>query len=163
MIRECKEEDIESCLSIYNWYIQNSVATFEEECLSLSEFKQRVHRIQAKYPYLVITENGCVVGYAYLDAFNERAAYRWSADLSIYLDESKTANGYGSQLMHAILMEAEKRGFHNIVSIVTEGNLASERIHEKFGFEKEGFLKTVGYKKEQWLGVTFFVKHFEKK
>ena len=45
MIRPLEENDISSCLEIYNWYIENSVATFEETKLSLSQFQQRVHRI----------------------------------------------------------------------------------------------------------------------
>ena len=56
MIRPLEENDISSCLEIYNWYIENSVATFEETKLSLSQFQQRVHRICEKYPYIVLEE-----------------------------------------------------------------------------------------------------------
>ena len=111
MIRPLEENDISSCLEIYNWYIENSVATFEETKLSLSQFQQRVHRICEKYPYIVLEENHKIIGYAYLDAFHERTA--------------------------------------------------SEKIHEKFGFEKEGFLKQVGYKHETWLGVSYYVKQIK--
>ena len=61
----------------------------------------------------------------------------------------------------AILLEADKHGFYHVVSIVTEGNTASEKIHEKFGFEKEGFLKQVGYKHATWLGVSYYVKQIK--
>ena len=137
MIRPLEENDISSCLEIYNWYIENSVATFEETKLSLSQFQQRVHRICEKYPYIVLEENHKIIGYAYLDAFHERSAYQWTVDLSIYLDHTLKLKGYGSLLMEAILLEADKHGFYHVVSIVTEGNTASEKIHEKFGFEKE--------------------------
>ena len=82
MIRPLEENDISSCLEIYNWYIENSVATFEETKLSLSQFQQRVHRICEKYPYIVLEENHKIIGYAYLDAFHERSAYQWTVDLS---------------------------------------------------------------------------------
>lgn len=82
-------------------------------------------------------------------------------DLSIYLDHTLKLKGYGSLLMEAILLEADKHGFYHVVSIVTEGNTASEKIHEKFGFEKEGFLKQVGYKHETWLGVSYYVKQIK--
>lgn len=161
MIRPIEENDISSCLEIYNWYIENSVATFEETKLSLSQFQQRVHRICEKYPYIVLEENHKIIGYAYLDAFHERSAYQWTVDLSIYLDHTLKLKGYGSLLMEAILLEADKHGFYHVVSIVTEGNTASEKIHVKFGFEKEGFLKQVGYKHETWLGVSYYVKQIK--
>ena len=63
--------------------------------------------------------------------------------------------------MQAILQEASQKGYHNVVSIVTEGNTSSEHIHKKFGFAKEGFLEKVGYKHDTWLGVTYFVKHIK--
>lgn len=159
MIRLLEEEDIAQCLTIYNWYIAHSVATFEETPLSIESFQQRVHRIQQTYPFLVLQEGNQIIGYAYLDAFSPRSAYRYTVDLSIYLSHDDRTKGYGSQLMEAILQKAKTCGYHNVVSIVTEGNIASQHIHEKFGFVKEGFLKKVGYKHAEWLGVTYYVKH----
>lgn len=159
MIRPLQEEDIAQCLTIYNWYIEHSIATFEETPLSIEAFQQRVHRIQQTYPFLVLQEADHIIGYVYLDAFSSRSAYRYTVDLSIYLSHVDCTKGYGSQLMKSILHEAKTCGYRNIVSIVTEGNTASQHIHEKFGFEKEGFLKKAGYKHALWLGVTYYVKH----
>ena len=161
MIRPLQDFDIEQCLAIYNWYIENTVVTFEETKLSLEAFQQRIHQICQKYPFLVLEEDHKIVGYAYLDTFNSRSAYQWTVDLSIYLDHTSRAKGYGSKLMQAILQEASQKGYHNVVSIVTEGNTSSEHIHKKFGFAKEGFLENVGYKHDTWLGVTYFVKHIK--
>lgn len=158
MIRMLKKEDIEQCLNLYNWYIINSTATFETEVLSLDAFTQRVHHIQKRYPWIVLEEEGKIKGYAYLDAFHERAAYNWTCDLSIYLDHEQRGKGYGKQLMNAIIELAKEDGYHNIVSIVTEGNKASEAMHASFGFEKKGFFPQFGYKHHKWAGVTYFVK-----
>lgn len=158
MIRMLKESDISSCLKIYNWYILNSSATFEITPLTLDAFRQRVHTIQKKYPWIVLEEEGEIKGYAYLDAFHERVAYQWTCDLSIYLDHEQRGKGYGKQLMSSILSLAETDGYHNVVSIVTEGNRASEAMHDAFGFEKKAFFEKFGYKNAQWLGVSYYVK-----
>ena len=107
IIRNIKKEDIRRCVEIYNYYIINSTATFEEQPLTEAQFAERVKRISADYPYLVAEEDGKVVGYAYLDKYNERSAYRFTADLSIYLDNSCVSHGVGSRL----LAEIEKAAF----------------------------------------------------
>jgi len=162
IIRKLKEEDIASILDIYNWYIQNGTETFETEPLTLDTFGQRVHGILASYPFLVLEEKGRICGYAYLDHFNTRAAYDWTADLSIYLDPLEKGKGYGSALMQTILNLGEKDGYHNIISIITETNIVSKKFHQKFGFQKMAEFPQLGYKFGKWLGVTYYLKHFEK-
>lgn len=158
MIHCIKDQDIQACLEIYNWYIENTNYTFEEQPLTYEQFENRVHRICAKYPFVVLVEEDTVVGYAYLDAFSQRSAYRKTVDLSIYVEHTKKHTGYGSQLMEAILEEAKQYDFYIIVSIVTEGNIQSEHIHQKYGFEKKAFFPNLGYKFHTWLGVTYFIK-----
>jgi len=155
MIRMIEEKDIALCLKIYNWYISNSTATFETEELSIGEFTERVHGIRSKFPWIVYEEEGKILGYAYLSSFNTRAAYDWTCDLAIYLDHEARGKGIGSILMEEIIALAEKDGYVSMVSIVTEGNTASEHLHEKFGFAKAGVMHKVGFK-NGWLGVTFY-------
>jgi phosphinothricin acetyltransferase len=159
MIRSLEERDIARCLEIYNWYIIHSNATFETEELSLPAFTDRVHSIISRYPWIVLEEEGKVLGYAYLSAFNERAAYDWTCDLAIYLDQAERGHGYGTALMKAILQLARDDGYHQMTSIITEGNAASERLHEKCGFEHLVFFPKVGYKAGKWLGVDYYICH----
>ena len=158
MIRSLKEEDISQILSWYNWYIRNSEATFETEELSYEEFAQRVHMITKTYPWLILEEEGKPVGYAYLASFIPRAAYEWTCDLAIYLDPKERGKGYGHQLMKAAIETAEKAGYVNMVSIITKGNTASEKLHEAHGFEKMGEFDESGYKFGKWLGVTYYIR-----
>lgn len=158
MIRALREEDIPLILNWYNWYIANSAATFETEELSLEEFRNRVRMITETYPWIILEENGKPVGYAYLASFIPRAAYDWTSDLAIYLDPEERGKGYGRKLMEAILITAEKAGYVNVVSIVTKGNIPSEKLHEKYGFVKAGEIEEAGYKSGKWLGVSYYVK-----
>ena len=157
-IRPIEDRDIAACLAIYNYYIEHTTITFEEEPLSLADFSARVRRICGSYPYLVAEEGGTVVGYAYLDAYNERSAYRYTADLSIYLAHDCLSRGVGSALLAAIERLAEQQGLRNIVSIITEENARSLAFHERHGYREVGRLYKSGLKFGRWLDVAFYQK-----
>ena len=151
-------DDIEKCLEIYNYYILNSTATFEEYPLSLPAFKERILNITNKYPFLVAQSNGKIIGYAYLDEYNSRSAYRITADLSVYLSAAETAKGAGSALLNELIARARAQNIEMIVSLITEENAPSIAFHEKHGFKKSGFLENVGIKFKRHLGVYFYQK-----
>lgn len=158
IIREVKKEDVPRLAEIYNYYILNTNVTFEEEAVTVGEFLNRVSRIKKSYPYLVAEKNGAVIGYAYLDVFNARAAYRYTADLSIYFDKNFAHKGAGGVIYAAIEAAAEKQGIKNIISIITEGNEASVKFHEKHGFKTVGKLESVGIKFGRTLSVFYMQK-----
>lgn len=160
-IRPITENDLTRCVGIYNYYIENTTITFEEQPLSLEAFSARVRRIEAQYPYLVAEEDGAVVGYAYLDAYNERSAYRYTADLSIYLAHDCLSRGVGGRLLEAIERAGAARGLRNIISIVTEENARSIAFHEKHGYTEVGRMRKVGLKFDRWLDVVFYQKVLE--
>ena len=157
-IRPIGEADIAACTKIYNYYIENTTITFEETCLTAEAFAARVHRITQSYPYLVAEENGQVTGYAYLDAYNERSAYRYTADLSIYLAHDCLSRGIGSALLAEIERLGAEQGLRNIVSIITEENSRSLAFHEKHGYRPVGRLYKSGLKFGRWLDVAFYQK-----
>ena len=143
-IRPLEEKDISACLDIYNWYIENTTVTFEEIPLSETEFSARVRRILAFYPYFVAELDGKVIGYAYLDCFNPRSAYRYTADLSVYVDRNALASGVGTALLKEIEQSAKEQGIRQIVSLVTSANEESRRFHERRGFRHVGQRTWVG-------------------
>ena len=102
--------------------------------------------------------DGVVVGYAYLDKYNERSAYRYTADLSVYLDKNCVAKGTGSLLYERIERAAGDMGIRNIVSLVTEENEHSKEFHTRHGFDTVGTLSKVGVKFGRWLDVVLFQK-----
>ena len=158
MIRAVRDTDLPVFLDWYNYYIQNTTVTFEEVPLSDQAFLSRAERIIKQYPWLVLEVDGKPVGYAYLDRFNVRNAYRYTADVTVYLDPNQTGKGYGRILMEALEEEAKRRNIHKLVSLVTEGNLPSEKLHESLGYRKAVCLEHVGYKFGRWLGVSWYEK-----
>lgn len=152
-------EDIAGCLAIYNYYIESTCFTLEEQTLSLETFQNRCMDIRKRYPFIVLKdETGAVAGYAYLDTFNPRSAYRITADLSIYVDHRRTHEHLGEILLSAIEDLAKKRGIAVLISIITSENLPSVRFHEKHGFEQAGFLRDVAVKFGRHLSVSYFRK-----
>lgn len=158
LIRIVNSRDVEQILDIYNKYISTSTATFEEAPLTLGIFAERVNRIAKSYPFLVAEENGKIVGYAYLDKFNERSAYRITADLSIYLDPDFTGHGLGRKLLSELESMGKKIGITQIISLVTDENAVSRAFHLACGFREAGTLENVGIKFGRKLGVTYFQK-----
>lgn len=157
-IRKITDGDIRACLDIYNYYIENTTITFEEKALTEEEFCERVLRIKKDYPYIVCVSDGRPIGYAYLDKYSERSAYRFTADLSIYVDKDFRHAGIGAELYHDIEKLAKEMGIKNIISVITSENGASVAFHEKLGFEHVGSISDVGFKFGKWLGVDFYRK-----
>lgn len=158
IIRGFDKNDSVRCLSIYRYYVENTVITFEEETPDINEFEKRLIGIAEKFPFLVAVENGEVIGYAYLDAFNGRSAYRYTADLSLYLDKDQCHKGVGSLLYRELEGRAKQSGIKNIIAIITALNENSLRFHGKMGFQFVGELADVGYKFDQWLSVKYYHK-----
>lgn len=160
MIRTIEDKDIKECLDIYNYYILNTVYTFEEKVLTLEEFSIRVNKIKEKFPYIVYeNDNKEVIGYAYLNYFNERSAYRRSADLSIYVSCNHLKEHIGYKLLEKIERLAKDNGIDTIISIVTDENINSKIFHEKNGFIVEGHLHDVAFKHSRSLGIYYLRKY----
>lgn len=157
MIRMIKDEDCFTCWWWYNWYITHSSCTFETEPVDQSVFMDRIHQVRKKYPWIVLQEDDKLLGYAYLSSFHERKAYEWTCDLSIYMNPDERGHGYGHKLMDAIIELARKDGYMNCVSIITGGNTASEKLHEKCGFVKKATFENFGYKNGEWRDVSYYV------
>ena len=144
---------------IYNYYIKNTVITLEETEVSAVEFKRRIAKITKNYPFLVAkSKNGEVLGYAYLNVFNERSAYRITADLSIYVSHEKLCAGIGEKLFSEIEKAAKERGFKNLISIITANNDRSKKFHERNGFVKVGKIDDVAFKFNNLIGIEYYKK-----
>ena len=98
MIRDVKPQDATAITKIYNEYITNSIISFETEPLTEEDMLSRIVQISSKYPYFVYETDGIVVGYCYAHAWKERAAYRYTAETTVYLSPAYTGRGIGTLL-----------------------------------------------------------------
>lgn len=158
-VEPVREEDIPACREIYNYYVENSFSTLEEEPLSLKAYEARVRGVEdASYPFFVAREAGHIFGFAYLSAFNPRSGYRRTADLSIYVEKDAVRRHIGAVLYAAAEEAARAMGLSNIISIITSANVPSCRFHEKNGFVCEGVLHGVAEKFGRIFDVSFYRK-----
>ena len=157
MIRPVSPEDGAAICSIYNHYVENAIYTFEEQPIGIDEMRERIRSIRAKYPYLVWEDDsGEVNGYAYINTWKEREAYRFSAELSVYIKDGLHGRGMGRQLMGRLLEEVRKTEIHSLVSGIALPNESSVALHEKFGFVKIGLFREIGFKFNKWLDVGYW-------
>ena len=157
MIRDAGIADAAELLSIYAQYIDTAI-TFETALPTVEEFTARVRGITEKYPYLAWTENGRILGYAYAHKFGEREAYSITAELSVYVDQDSRGKGIAAQLYDELLKRLKERGIEKVIAIITLPNDPSVKLHEKFGFEKEGELKAAGRKNGAYWSVGYYSK-----
>ena len=156
MIRPVELSDCKAITDIYNYYIETTVITFEEIPLTVPEMQNRVSGIRGLFPYLVYEENGEILGFAYVDAFHSRSAYRFTLEDSIYLRNGSQGRGIGKTLFDALLNEVKKRDAHSIMAKIALPNERSINLHEAFGFKNVGTLREVGRKFDKWLDVGYW-------
>ena len=158
MIRFAEEKDLCAMLEIYRPYVENTTYSFEYEVPSMDEFTKRFRDHVTQFPWLVWEEGGSVLGYAYAGAPWERAAYRWCAEVSIYLHPSVHGRGIG-RLLYARLEEILiRQGYRVVYALITTENHGSVAFHEKLGYRYHSTFENCGYKMGRWLGVIWLQK-----
>jgi len=155
-IRFATVKDAEAILDIYKTYIENTRVTFEIEVPKVEAFRERMERIMVQFPWIVCEIDGKIAGYAYGSKHGERAAYRWSADLSVYIHENYHRYGLGTALYTALLEILRKQGYFTVYAGVSTPNPKSEAFHTAFGFRNLGEFKNAGYKLGGWCGVSWY-------
>ncbi len=154
-IRSVKPLDAGRIAEIYNYYIENTIITFETEKITAAEMKKRIasHRDGL---FIVGEVEGRIIGYAYADQFQERAAYEYTRELSIYLDSEWTGKGYGMILYEALFDRLKKSKYKVLVGGIALPNDASVKLHRKYGFKKVANFEKVGYKFGKWIDVGYW-------
>lgn len=147
MTRHIASNDITAVTRIYNYYIRETTVSFEEEEIGLETLKSRIRQIkEAGLPWLVVEDEGQLVGYAYATPWKERSAYRFSVEVLVYVAHTLCGKGWGTKLYQALFTELQKRNIHLAIGGITLPNDASVALHEKFGMEKVAHFTEVGFK-----------------
>jgi len=155
IIRTAMQQDLQELLAIYNYEVEHTTATMDltPQTLSQRQVWFDMHNVD-HHPLISALIDDKVVGYASLSTYREKEAYQSTVELSIYVHHEYRRRGIASELMQAILDLARKDStIHNVVSVITAGNDASRRLHEKFGFTFCGTVPHVGVKFGHYLGI----------
>jgi len=156
MIRDFQLDDIEQLVEIYNYYIDNTVITFDRVSFTTDDFKQKIKSIYNKYPFIIFEEKNEILGFAYGSSWRAKPSYKHTAESTIYLKNGVSGKGIGTKLYTELLQQLKQQKFHTIIGGLTLPNDTSIKLHEKLGFKKVAHFKEVGRKFDQWHDVAFW-------
>jgi phosphinothricin acetyltransferase len=156
-IRPADSADVEQIVEIYNHYVLTSAITFEEAPVEVSEMARRIHEVHAvPLPWLVAASDANVLGYAYATRWKARAAYKFSAESTVYLRADAVGKGIGRELYAHLIAALRTAGVHAVIGGVALPNDASLGLHQKLEFEKVAHFKEVGFKFNRWIDVIYW-------
>jgi L-amino acid N-acyltransferase YncA len=154
ILRLADERDAARILSIYAPFCESTAITFEVTAPTLADMQERIRKVAAQYPWLVCAaEEDEIHGYAYACAHRDRAAYRWSVDVAVYIAEVRRRAGIGRALYTSLFKILALQGYYKAYAGITLPNPESVGLHEAVGFVPVGVYRNVGYKSGAWRDV----------
>ncbi|WP_456276256.1 arsinothricin resistance N-acetyltransferase ArsN1 family A [Bacillus sp. AK128] len=153
LVREATINDLPTILKIYNQGIEDRIATLETELKDdqymLNWFLQHGER----YKVMVAEIDGHIAGWASLNPYNMREAYRGVADLSVYISRESRAKGVGTQLLDEIEKQACEQNFHKMILFTFPYNRLGQGLYRKRGFREVGVFRNQGILDGEYVDV----------
>ncbi len=154
-VRDASEDDAPACARIYAPYVRETAVSFEDEPPTAAQMAQRIEAASRMHAWLVLEDEGRVVGYAYGGPHQTRAAYRFSCEVSVYVERGRRRTGSGRALYEALFERLAARGYLMVVAGMTLPNEASAGLHQAMGFEPVGIYRRIGWKFGAWHDVAW--------
>ncbi|MFI5139932.1 MAG: GNAT family N-acetyltransferase [Sphingobacteriales bacterium] len=156
-IRNANEDDIAAILAIYNDVIINTTAVYSEKPHTLQMRSDWYHdRINNNFPVFVADAGGYVAGFSSFGHFRAWPCYRYTVEVSVYVDASYRGRGISKLLLQALIGRAMEMNIHAVIAGISADNQVSINLHNAFGFQEVANFKEVGYKFGRWLDLKFF-------
>lgn len=153
LIRLARPDDGGAVAEIYRPAVTERATSFEIDPPDAAAMATRIESCLARFPWLVVEDDGAILGYAYASQHRARPAYQWSVDVSAYVSERAHRRGVGRTLYEALFRVLALQGFRNAYAGITMPNEASEGFHRALGFAPVGIYRRVGYKLGRWHDV----------
>ena len=135
--------------AIFNHYVRTSPVIFSNRELSGEEMRRKLESLGAgsRFPFFVSeNDKGEADGYCYAHLWQPDPVYAGTWEVTIYLSPETCGRGVGTALLWRLVEACRAGGAHTLMSCITVGNAASERIHEKHGFRLAGIVREAGFK-----------------
>jgi phosphinothricin acetyltransferase len=154
LIRDANaQRDAAACAAIYAPYVTDTAISLEELAPDEGELGKRIEHTTRTHPWLVAQDGEAVVGFAYGCEHRSRAAYRWAADVTVYVAGERRRQGIGRALYEALFGLLARQGLHVACAGITLPNEASVGVHEAMGFQAIGVYRRIAYKLGAWRDV----------
>ncbi|WP_174845141.1 GNAT family N-acetyltransferase [Cryobacterium suzukii] len=160
-MREVRATDLPHIREIYNYYVANSTVTFDEDAMTLAEWRDKFYYLNKQgMPFIVaVSPAGQILGYALVSPWKQKKAFRFTVENSIYLGAASTGKGLGRELLGELIKRSKAAGLKEIIAVIADqGADASIKLHRDFGFDEIGRMGKVGFKFERWLGTILLQK-----
>jgi phosphinothricin acetyltransferase len=155
-LRFASLNDADAIAAIYAPIVRDTAISFEEVPPDGAEIRARIAHMPADKPYLVAEHDGAVAGYAYASGVRGRAAYRYGAEVTVYVAEHARRLGVGRRLYAALFELLRRQGYRRAFAGIALPNAASVALHEAAGFTSAGVWHAAGYKFGRWHDVGFW-------
>jgi L-amino acid N-acyltransferase YncA/predicted O-methyltransferase YrrM len=144
IIRDAVEADLPVIIEIYNATVPTRMVTAELEPTTV-EARQLWFREHSpdQYPFWVAESQGRVIGWLDFKKFQPRAAYRGTAEISVYVHEEFRRRGVGQRLLEQAIARARSLGITALVGLIFGHNQPSLKLFQRLGFETWGFFPAV--------------------
>ena len=156
--KDIEEKNLSEVKKIYDWYIQNSTATFHTEPITVEQLKEFIFILHPIYKSYLIYEANNVAGYCFLTYYKKRQAYDRTAEITIYLEQDSCQKGIGKVALLHLEQKALETGIRNLIAIISGDNSGSIHLFEKMGYSKCAHFKNVGEKFGKVLDVVAYQK-----
>jgi phosphinothricin acetyltransferase len=160
-LRSAKADDMKQIAEIYNYYVTNSVVTFDIEATTEATWTEKLEYLEGlELPFIVAqSASGTIFGFAYVAPWRQKAAYRRTVEDTIYLRPAAIGKRIGTRLLTELIERSRAAGVKEIVAVISDkGADPSIALHEAFGFKRQGHLAKVGFKFNRWLGTVLLQK-----
>ncbi len=155
-IRDAAEHDLPAILDIYNEVIINTTAVYSEKPHTL-QMRQDWYRdrVNNNFPVFVAESDGQVAGFSSFGHFRVWPCYRYTVEVSVYVEQSFRGKGISKKLLGSLVDRAGQMNIHAIIAGISADNEISVKLHQSFGFTEVAHFKEVGYKFNRWLDLKF--------
>ena len=146
-IRKATTQDLPQIKDIYNYFIRNTVVTFDEKPLDLGYWQEKLEVLNKfELPFLVLCKGEMnVIGFAFVAPWRQRSGYLKVVENSIYLSAAATGKKLGTKLLSELIRESKNLGVREIIAVIADrGADASIALHKKLGFQEQGHLAKIG-------------------
>jgi phosphinothricin acetyltransferase len=147
-IRLGEPSDADAIASIYNEGIADRIATFETASRRAEDVLGWTG--EGAPPLVVAEAAGEVLGWARAGEYSDRCVYAGIGEYAVYVARAARGRGIGRRLLEGLAGEAERRGYHKLLSRIFPENAASLALARAYGFHEVGVHRRHGKLDGEW-------------
>lgn len=158
-IEKIQKTEYQKVCDIYNYFVENSTATYHLQELTIPEFIS-YHQVEhLKTKFFSIKNINTIIGFCLLKPFNaKKQGYDLTSEITIYLKPDFCQKGIGSYVIRFLHNIAYQDKQHVIMAGICSENTASRKLFEKHGYTRCGIFKEVGFKFNRFLDTEYCQK-----